>query len=73
MNSGSHKKDDWANENTMDVPKTRNVLIKRNCCECINEVNKHRTELKGWLMPPTKFSSEKLKKEKCIPIMFFMQ
>ena len=31
MNSGSHKKDEWANENTtMDVPKTRNVLIKRN-------------------------------------------
>ena len=28
--SGSHKEDECANENTMDVPNTRNVLIKRN-------------------------------------------
>ena len=30
MNSGSPKKDERANENTIDVLKMRNVLIKRN-------------------------------------------
>ena len=28
MNSGPHKKDECASENTMDVPKTRKALIK---------------------------------------------
>ena len=71
-NSRSHK-DECANENTMDMPMTREVRIKRNRWQMLYEVNKHRTELMGWLMPPTKFSSKKLKKENYIPIMFYMQ
>ena len=41
-------------------------------CECFYEVNKHRTQLKGWLMPPIKFSSKKLKKENYIPIILHL-
>ena len=73
MNSGSHKKDECVNENTIDVPKTRKVVIKRIISKCFYEVNKHETKLKGWLMPPTKSSSKKLKKKNYIPIMFCMQ
>ena len=59
----------------MDVPNTRNVLIKRYIWQAFAEAfekSTHRTELKGWLMPLTKFSSKNLKKENHIPIMFFM-
>ena len=38
MNSGSHTKDDFANENTMNVPKTRNVQIKRNRWQALANV-----------------------------------
>ena len=67
MNSGSHKKDECANENTMDVPKTMKALIKTQLlaifCECFYKVNKHRNELKGWLMSSTKFPSKKLRRQ----------
>ena len=43
MNSGSHKKDECANENTMDVPKTRKVQMKPNRCQAFANAFKKST------------------------------
>ena len=57
MKSNSHKKDECANEHTMDVPKTRKLQLKSNRRQAFANAlrnQKDRTELKGWLMPTTK-------------------
>ena len=69
MNSGSHKKDECASDNTVDVPKTMNVLKK----VIVGKPLRMLIKLKCWLMPPTKFSSKKLKRVDYILIMFCMQ
>ena len=43
MNSGSHKQNECANENTMDVPRTRNVLIKSNRWQAFANASKKST------------------------------
>ena len=68
MNSGSHKKDKCASDNTVDVPKTINVLKV-----IVGKPLRMLLKLKCLLMPPTKFSSKKLKKVDYNFIMFCMQ
>ena len=43
MNTGSHKKDEIADENKMDVTKTRKVLIKTNCWQAFANAVKKST------------------------------
>ena len=43
LNSGSHKKDEIANENRMDVPKTMKVLIKWNRWQAFADAFKKST------------------------------